>query len=123
MLRNLGAEAERLRKLELERLIAERDAKVRQLQAERARIIQMHDDRDRHLQEQIRLLDRDEEERRRNRKPVQQQQPVAGNLDFEHFVDGSQSFTQLGEDEIARLCDDLFRNAPIVFSASKNKEN
>ena len=49
MLRNLGAEAERLRKLELERLIAERDAKVRSLQAERARIAAMHDDRDRLL--------------------------------------------------------------------------
>lgn len=82
----------------------------------------MHDDRDRHLQEQLRLLERDEEERRRNRKPVQQQQPVAGNPDFEHFVDGTQPFNELTEDEIARLCDDLFRNAPIVFSAARSTD-
>ena len=67
-------------------------------------------------------MDRDEEERRRNRKPVQQQQPVAGNPDFEHFVDGSQPYNQLTDDEIARLCYDLFRNAPIVFSTGKGKE-
>jgi len=50
----------------------------------------MHDDRDRHLQDQLSQLERDEEERRRNRQPLQKQQPVAANPDFEHFVDGSQ---------------------------------
>ena len=92
LMKNAGQEADRLRKLNHERLIAERDMKMRQLEAERARLIQMHDERDRALHEQLRLLDRDEEERRRNRKPLQQQQPIAGNLDFEHFVDGNEQF-------------------------------
>jgi len=69
-LKNAGQEADRLRKLNMEKLNAEREMKIKQLNAERARLINIHDERDRALHEQLRILDRDEEERRRNRKPL-----------------------------------------------------
>ena len=49
-------EAERMRKINMEKL-----------EAERIQILKMHDDREKQLYDQLNRLDRDEEERRRNR--------------------------------------------------------
>lgn len=46
-MRNAGQEADRMRKLNMERLAAEREMKIKQLNAERARLIAWHDERDR----------------------------------------------------------------------------
>ena len=99
-------EAEKLRRINMEKL-----------EAERAQQVKIHDERDRALHDQLRKLDRDEEERRRNRQPLQYQEPVAGN--FEHFADGDIEYSALGNIQISKLCDDLFDHPPIIFTAEK----
>jgi hypothetical protein len=43
---------------------------MEKLEAERLQILRMHDEREKALYDQLNRLDRDEEERRRNRQPL-----------------------------------------------------
>lgn len=66
---------------------------MEKLEAERLQILRMHDEREKALYDQLNRLDRDEEERRRNRQPLQQEVPVNNN--YEHFADGDAEYSSL----------------------------
>jgi hypothetical protein len=88
-------EAEKLRRINMEKL-----------ENERLQIIRMHDDREKALYDQLNRLDRDEEERRRNRQPLTQEVPVHNN--YEHFADGDADYSTLSQQQIHGLLADLF---------------
>lgn len=64
---DVETERQRLERLAYEEAERMRRINMEKLEAERLEIIKMHDERERALYEQLNRLDRDEEERRRNR--------------------------------------------------------
>ena len=71
ILNDVETERQSLEKIAYDRAEELRRINMEKLEAERLQILRMHDDREKQLYDQLSRLDRDEEERRRNRQPLE----------------------------------------------------
>ena len=77
--------------------------RLKELEAERVKVVNYHDDEEKRLLQMLKQLELDEEERLRQHKLWLERHRL-----MEHFADGEVDINQYSDAAIDKKCDDLF---------------
>ena len=92
-----------------------RRLRLKELEAEKLRVKEFHEEEERRLMAELKLLEEEEEERLRLLKLWQDENQL-----YEHFADGEADINQFTDSQLDAKCDELFlNNRPIPFVPRK----